>query len=247
MKRETRILAAALFGAWSCAVLLKIFTLGIAWKHEQTATHLLAAASHWQAGLTPCEQVSREVAWTAAYPSPWDGGDKRSARVSISSWPYPNSIIYDLPRAFEQRVEPLLMPRWTVFEVQVRCEHGKLDSVTLQEAQEFPGSEKYSPRPNGYSATTSLLSDWTEFEEFYQARGWQGHYSAWEMWEDGQLGQRRVGYQVVMDRYATADERRSGVDFNLDCFTRWRGCQDVDLMLRPLEVDRRNPFREGGR
>ena len=134
------------------------------------------------------------------------------------------------PEFLGRMEEKLILPRWTGFDVSLTCESGLLSGMRVTEMQDsgwiHPYADATAVSPRGPIVNASDDAGLKSRDYWVYERGTSVYQ-----------GDKLVAESPVLNRFiqltpdATAEERRRAFDFHLDCFTRWRGCQSVDLIL----------------
>ncbi len=237
MRRAGIIAAGILIGVMVCLLGAKAAFLIVAWRHEAAAERLLGVVRELQPGVTTVDQLETVFAKNREFHFQCnDVVDGPQVSTRVENWPdhYPGFPFYH--GSLERRkMFARLMPRWTVLHVELMCAQGKLMSVIVSEWQQhddpLPKGDKAVR--NSYEVTTEYVGDFPS--DWWVVRTAPGrHYWVFERREYDDGGSRPIGYQITLDRHATAEERRQVLDFDLGCFVRLSGCQHPNLSRKPL-------------
>lgn len=226
MRRVGRVLFGAVVVALLCLLVLKAAFLGFAWNQQLRAERVLAAVRSLQPGVSTAADVQRVVvSKNLGFSSPCETDHSEEGQGEVN--------IYNVGMGLPHVLRRLLQPRWTMFEVSLRCSTGTLTQLKVVEMQDVEGW------PHPYSNSTTIVDVWKPNDPYRPVPASQLHYSVYESTTGLYVGDRLVKEApplmrfIQMDRYATPDERSKALNFRLDCFTRLRGCQDVNLILQP--------------
>ena len=226
MRRVGWVLIGAVITVVSCLLVSKAAFLGFAWKQQLRAERVLVAVRSLQPGVSTVADLQRVVvSKNLGFSSPCETDHSEEGQGEVD--------IYNVGMGLPHVLRKLLQPRWTMFEVALRCSAGTLTQLKVVEMQDVAGW------PHPYSDSTTIVDAWKPNDVYRMVPASQLHYSVYQRGTTLYVENRPVKVSPVLnrfielDRYATPDERSKALGFHLDCFTRLQGCQDVNLILQP--------------
>ena len=234
MKCIVRALSITLLSLGALLLALKSACYCQAWRNQREAERALAAVRDLQPGVTTIAEAENLVSSRGFVFMQHCGPDlDHRAHFEVfnsSDWEVkPVVLSPDYLREIETRV---LLPHGTMFLISIACDTHVVREVRILEAQDFKGN------PHPYSAATKLLPPGVAADA--ESGEQNVNHAAYFVWSSGSLvydGPRLVrtipDYRefVFVTPEASPEERRRALDFHLNCFTRFRGCQDMNLIL----------------
>jgi hypothetical protein len=201
-------------------------------NQQRKAERLLSAISKLQVGKTQVSDLQRDI-------FPLDSqfgqgcGSSGHAYSYIANYPawmlWENEHTPEEIRNFKMKLVPL---RGTFFSVSISCHDGLLSGMRVVEMQDAPGW------PHPYSDSSTFLSEGSVANEHAadpkpETKDYWIYVQGTALYDGEHLDHLVRGRFISITPDATVEEKRKALEFHLDCFTRFSGCQNVDLILRP--------------
>lgn len=232
--RAFRIVVAVVAVVVAAAVILEVAVYSHASREGHRAERVLAAVAKLEPGVTSAAEIERDVLPLDSQFGSRCGSPTEAAARYAGFWNIPFWRIFqnDHTPAFVRRMEAKwILPRATGFDVSLECESGLLSNLRVTEMQDsgwvHPYADATAISPKGTIVNAGVDHPSLSGRDYWVYERKTGAYQ----------GSRLVEESPVLNRFvrltpdATEEERRRAFDFHLDCFTRWSGCQDVDLIL----------------